>query len=1123
MPSRVNPLGSTHESPENLSTPRKKYDWGDSSDISVFFGREDELNFFYQWAVSEKYRVLGLWGMGGMGKTTFTIKVCKGQNDINDDKCIRNDFEYVIFRSLRETLPLSNVLTDAILLFSDNSENVPVHDDDLMNTLLTLMSEKRCLIVLDNMDSITENDEFGSVKFKSGFDNYKTLIGRIGSTTHKSCLLINGREKTDDFTLLENANPNRVKSHDLKPIDVEAGKKIFTLKGEHFTATDKEWVQIVNQYNGNPLQLSLIKTHIIEMFSYNLTDFLSCGTLLINNINDLIGWHFNRLSTRERDILLWMAIHMEAVSIEMLEKDLSFDLDSQSTIRNTMQTLIDKIPLEKSNGRYSMQPVLLEYVTRYLMKIIVDDIKNTTFQNIGKYSLLLTSSFVHIQEMQSASLLDYVNKSCLTHFLSQDRYETALKELIKVIRAKYTSVCYYAIGNIINLLCRVKNFIENWDFSNFTIVNVNLQETYFFGVNFGQSKFVDCIFRSTFGPISSLAISHDGKYIAANESFGDIHIWDLTSLQLINTLRGHINWVFALSFSQDDSYIVSGGEDKKVYMWSNWKEESYKLKIIDKTHTNSIWAVAISNNGRYIATGGEDKSIHIYDINSGNTIKSISNAHDGKVFSVCFNSDSTLLASTGADCAIKLWNIKNSFQYYYELTGHEKTVKSAVFSADDSVIVSCSWDNTIRFWNLDSKTEIADKRISINETILSLVLDPKTSHLACSLENGIIQVWNYETNTCIKNITGHKGEVWKIAFTDDAQLLVSGGYDRTLRVWNTNDWSCGNILHGYINWIQDFSLSKEGNTIVCTNGDLSLDIWDVITHNLDVISDAHNGWTFSVEHCLESRILVTGSDDKKIRIWDPKDWYKPPIVLRQVHDGWVQKIAFSCNGKLLASGSDDKTVVVWDMNTREVKHILKGHAAGVWALSFSPDNWTLASGDESGNIILWNAITGRRIKNLHKLKDRIHAVVFGTDGKFLYSASEDAKIKKWNIIDKSSVELYNHNGWAMALAISQDGKKLVSGGKDGKVIVYDLKKSDIDFTIDHKCGVWAVAFSRDGNTIISAGEDGNTIFWNITEKLPYQEKIFCKKKPYEDTIFSSSDGLSHPQISSLITLGGKLE
>ncbi len=36
---------------------------------------------------------------------------------------------------------------------------------------------------------------------------------------------------------------------------------------------------------------------------------------------------------------------------------------------------------------------------------------------------------------------------------------------------------------------------------------------------------------------------------------------------LLHRLRGHTDFVFSVSFSHDDRYLASGGDDKKVIIW----------------------------------------------------------------------------------------------------------------------------------------------------------------------------------------------------------------------------------------------------------------------------------------------------------------------------------------------------------------------------------------------------------------------------------------------------------------------------------------------------------------------------------------------------------------------------
>ena len=48
---------------------KKRQDWGEALDISVFYGRTEELAKLKTWIVKEKCRLVLLFGMVGMGKT----------------------------------------------------------------------------------------------------------------------------------------------------------------------------------------------------------------------------------------------------------------------------------------------------------------------------------------------------------------------------------------------------------------------------------------------------------------------------------------------------------------------------------------------------------------------------------------------------------------------------------------------------------------------------------------------------------------------------------------------------------------------------------------------------------------------------------------------------------------------------------------------------------------------------------------------------------------------------------------------------------------------------------------------------------------------------------------------
>lgn len=90
-----------------------RLDWGEAIFNSVFYGRREELTTLEEWILNEQCQLVALLGIGGMGKTALSIKLAQQ---------IQDNFEYVIWRSLREAPPVKIILGNLIQFLSDEQE-----------------------------------------------------------------------------------------------------------------------------------------------------------------------------------------------------------------------------------------------------------------------------------------------------------------------------------------------------------------------------------------------------------------------------------------------------------------------------------------------------------------------------------------------------------------------------------------------------------------------------------------------------------------------------------------------------------------------------------------------------------------------------------------------------------------------------------------------------------------------------------------------------------------------------------------------------------------------------------------------------------------------------------------
>jgi len=67
--------------------------------------------------------------------------------------------------------------------------------------------------------------------------------------------------------------------------------------------------------------------------------------------------------------------------------------------------------------------------------------------------------------------------------------------------------------------------------------------------------------------VTSVAISPNGQYVAAGSFDAVVRIWDVSTGQLVERLRGHRDSIWSVAFTPDRKGLVSGSSDKTLKFW----------------------------------------------------------------------------------------------------------------------------------------------------------------------------------------------------------------------------------------------------------------------------------------------------------------------------------------------------------------------------------------------------------------------------------------------------------------------------------------------------------------------------------------------------------------------------
>ncbi|CAG5122874.1 unnamed protein product [Candidula unifasciata] len=87
------------------------------------------------------------------------------------------------------------------------------------------------------------------------------------------------------------------------------------------------------------------------------------------------------------------------------------------------------------------------------------------------------------------------------------------------------------------------------------------------------------------------------------------------------TLRGHLGDVVDLSWSKDNSYLISGSVDNCAIIWDVAKGVKYALF---KEHKSYVQGVAFDPLGTYVATLSADRSLRLYNFTTKSCVHNVS-------------------------------------------------------------------------------------------------------------------------------------------------------------------------------------------------------------------------------------------------------------------------------------------------------------------------------------------------------------------------------------------------------------------------------------------------------------------------------------------------------------------
>ena len=735
-------------------------DWGDAPQAIDFHGRHAELAEIEYALINGVKPVIGLVGLGGIGKTALAAELVRQ---------VAPRFERVIWRSVRNAPPLCDLLGDYLYCLLDQPAELPASLADRQALLLDVLRQRRGLLILDNLETILRAGQ-PVAAYRSGYVEYGGWLRQIMTTASTTRLLITSREIPPELTDLPNAEPapQLWSLSGLSVIECQRLLKSWALAGD-----EAAWTAIVERYSGNPLALQLVATSIRDLFGSDLTRFLRDGAAIFGDVRALLDQQFERLSPLESASLYWLAIEREPATLARLQHALSTPA-SQRDLIEALAALRRRSLIESTTDGFTLPNLVMEHVTDRLVDRIRQEIVTGAIGLWDSHALLQAQAADTVRRTQAhlivQPLIDYLSRCW--------RDDEQLKDHLLAISRSQSG---YANGNALNVLLQAGGSMRGADFAGQVIRSAYLADADLVAVDLTRAELIDCRLAEGLDGVSSLAFSHDGRWLAAGYLRQSYPYLALAGRAAARVLRGHTGVVRSLAFSPDDRTLVSASSDHTLRLWDMKSGES-RLTLTD--HTQRVRCVRFTADGARCMSGSSDQTIREWDVTTGELLRT---RH-----------------------------------------GHAASVWALALSPDERWLVSGDYAGQLIVWDLAADS-IRATWPTHAACIRAISFSPDGRLFATSGEDNMVRIWDATTLNCLQELNSHTNWVYAVAFSPDGVRLASAGEDGTLRIWQIADGRCLHVLRGHANAIEALAFSPDGRILASGSNDQSLQWWEPIS------------------------------------------------------------------------------------------------------------------------------------------------------------------------------------------------------------------------------------------------------------------------------------------------------